>query len=243
MAYGERAAFKGLLQESAPTLAIEIGTGQGGSLRRIAATVEHVHALDRAEPSSELVAIPNVTFHTGDSHELLPRLLARLASDGANVDFVLVDGDHTPEGVRRDVEALMSSPAISRTVIALHDTANRDVRAGLEAIDYAAWPRLAWVDLDWVPGFVFCNGPSQGEAWGGLGIIVVDADGDLARREDVVARYAYPAASVLAEFGRIADLERRYAALTSSRSWRVTRPLRVVRRAVRSLAQSIDLFA
>ena len=51
----------------------------------------------------------NVTLHTGDSHELLPPFLAELAEQGRNVDFVIVDGDHSSEGVRRDLEDLLNS--------------------------------------------------------------------------------------------------------------------------------------
>ena len=113
MSYGERAALKGIIADLRPAVAIEIGTGDGGSLRRIAAASGHVHAFDRYQPSPELVALPNVTFHTGDSHEMLPRVLAQLADAGTNVELVLVDGDHTAEGVKRDVLDLLASPAIA----------------------------------------------------------------------------------------------------------------------------------
>ena len=154
MSPSERAAIKGLLGDCRPEIAIEIGTASGGSLLRIAQFAGEVHAFDLEAPRAEVAGLPNVTFHTGDSHALLPRLLARLADRGANVDFVLVDGDHSSEGVRRDVEDLLASKAIVDTLVVLHDTANREVRAGLDAIDYAAKPKVSWVDLDWLPGFV-----------------------------------------------------------------------------------------
>ena len=249
MSPGERAAIKGILSELQPAVAIEIGTGQGGSLRRIAASSGHVHAFDTSEPSAELVNLPNATFHTGDSHELLPRILGQLAEAGINVDFALVDGDHFADGVKRDIEDLLRSPAISRTLIVLHDTANQEVRAGLDAIDYQSWSKLVWVDLDWVPGFMFRAGPSRGEAWAGLGIMVVDEDrGSTAPAS--VAAYAYPTAELLAEKGgtcwggsellavddlrrRVADLERSQTALTNSLSWRLTRPLRSLKATLR----------
>jgi hypothetical protein len=251
MSPGERAAIKGILAELEPAVAIELGIGQGGSLRRIAAAAGHVHAFDVSAPAADLGALPNVTFHTGDSHQLLPRVLTELAEDGANVDFVLVDGDHSAEGVRRDVEDLLASPALSRTLIVLHDTANAEVRAGLNSIEYAAWPQLTWVDLDWIPGFRFREGPIRGEAWGGLGIMVADAEHGPAAGPAIVASYAYPAAAVLAAYssdarkgasngrdaqalrGRIAELERLQAQLTCSVSWRLTHPLRTLKRALR----------
>ncbi len=247
MSPGERAAVNGILTELDPEIAIEIGTGEGGSLRAIAARARRVHAFDVVRPAAELAALPNVTFHTGDSHELLPRVLEQLAEQNVNVDFVLVDGDHSAAGVRRDVEDLLSSPAISRSLIFLHDTANPDVRVGLDAIDFAAWPKLTWVDLDWVPGFVFREGPSQGEAWAGLGIMIADAENGTEAGPAEVAGYAYPVTACAAarpmedrqadsapERGealrqRVAELERAHAELVSSLSWRITRPLRALK--------------
>lgn len=193
MSPGERAALQGILAELSPRIAIEIGVAQGGSLRRISARTGHVHAFDLVAAPSGIAALDNVTFHIGDSHELLAEQLGRFTEQDVNVDFVLIDGDHSALGVRRDVEDLLGSPAVSRTLILVHDTANPEVRAGLDAIAFTDWPTLTWVDLDWVPGFVFREGPSRGEAWGGLGILVVDADqgGPVE-----VASYAYPATEV-----------------------------------------------
>lgn len=236
MSPGERAAIKGILAELAPEVAIEIGTAQGGSLRRIAEYAEHVHAFDTSEPPAELTILSNVTFHIGDSHELLPRVLMRLAEKATNVAFVLVDGDHFAEGVKRDIEDLLASPALSRTLIIVHDTANPEVRAGLDAIDYAAWPKLSWVDLDWIPGFVFRDGPSNGTAWAGLGLILLDAEHGPAAGPALVAHYAYPpGAQVNGQDAdelrrRIASLECSLTALTMSRSWRLTRPFRALRK-------------
>jgi hypothetical protein len=172
MAPGERAAIAGVLAELRPSLSIELGTAQGGSLRTIAAYSREVHSFDFAPEVADLPS--NVTLHVGDSHELLPRLLASLAADGRNVDFALVDGDHSPEGVRRDVLDLLGSPAVTDTVIVLHDTANAQVRAGLEAADVAVHPKVRLLDFALVelqrPGAVLM------EEWGGLGLIVVGPD-------------------------------------------------------------------
>ena len=195
MAPGERAAVKGLLFDVQPKLAIEVGTGSGGSLRRIAGAAEHVHAFDLEAPAADLSQLGNVTFHIGESHALLPTLLAELADMGATVDFVLVDGDHSAQGVRRDVEDLLSSPAITDTLIVLHDTANPEVRAGLDSVDYRSHPKVVWVDLDWVPGFMFREGPAINQAWGGLGVILIDADRGPAGT--VIAQYAHSTAALL----------------------------------------------
>jgi hypothetical protein len=175
MSMGERAALVGLLCDVKPELSIEIGTAEGGSLQRVAAHSKEVHSFDLVEPEPAARELPNVTFHTGDSHKLLPELLARLAEEGRNVDFALVDGDHSAGGVRQDMEDLFNSPAVSKTVIVMHDTMNEEVRRGLEDVRYGAWPKVAYVELDFVAGYLFRQPDLRNELWGGLGLVVVDA--------------------------------------------------------------------
>jgi hypothetical protein len=175
MTLGERSAMEGVLAQSEDRLAIEIGTAEGGSLRRIAAHADEVHSFDLVLPQVSLDEMPNVTLHTGDSHQLLPEVLEQFAEEGRNVDFVLVDGDHSADGVRSDLEDLLSSPAIADTVILIHDSMNEQVRSGLDAVRYAAHPKVAHVNLDFVPGYMFRDPDHRHELWGGLGLVVVDA--------------------------------------------------------------------
>lgn len=174
MSFGERAAVEGILSELKPALAIEVGSAEGAGLRRIAGHAGEVHSFDLVAPTiGDLPA--HVRLHTGDSHALLPQALAQFAAEDRNVDFALVDGDHSAAGVRRDVEALLSSPAVANTVIVAHDSANERVRTGLDAVPYNAFPKVAHVDLDFVPGYLGRD-RFPGELWGGLGVIVVAAD-------------------------------------------------------------------
>ena len=146
MAFGERAAIEGVVSQLRPHLAIEIGTAEGGSLERIAAHSAVVHAIDLT--GELLTEIPgNVEFHEGASQDVLPPLLASL-SGGDGVDFALVDGDHTSNGARSDLTALLDSPAVSEAVILVHDSFNPDVRAGIEDVDLVAHPKVVAFDLD-----------------------------------------------------------------------------------------------
>jgi len=176
MAPGERAAMEGLLADIQPRLAIEIGTAQGGSLERIAAHSEEVHTFD-FERQVDQAAFANVTFHYGDNHVLLPQLLAEFERAGRNVDFVLVDADHSSDGVRRDLEDLLRSGAVRETFVVLHDTMNEGVSSGLEAIDFNAYPKVIFCDL----GFVELDPHARGlrEIWGGLGLVICDERGRL----------------------------------------------------------------
>ncbi|HZR95943.1 MAG TPA: class I SAM-dependent methyltransferase [Gaiellaceae bacterium] len=176
MHYGERAALVGLLSVLRPELSIEIGTAGGGSLTHLAARSTRVHSFDI---SPDVLALeerfPNVTFHVGDSAETLPPLLDELERDGRNVDFVLVDGDHTRSGVRRDAEILLASAACAATAVVFHDTSNADVRAGLDDVGFEQHPKVAFVALDFVPGYVSREEARRFEVWNGLGLVILDA--------------------------------------------------------------------
>jgi Methyltransferase domain len=247
----ERAALKALLGELAPQVAIEIGTAAGGSLRRIAAASDHVHAFDLRAPDPSLAQLTNVTFHVGDSHELLPRVLKNLEEQNTKVDFVLVDGDHSADGVRRDIEDLLRSPVISQALILVHDSSNPEVRAGLDAVNYRDWGPVSWVDLDWLPGYVPRDRAMSGEPWAGLGLIVTRGEAAAEAGPAQIAEYAWPITELMARIGargledgygsheietlrtRVHDLEVAQAVLTNSKSWQITRPLRAARRALR----------
>ena len=182
MTFGERAALEGLLVRLRPELAIEIGTAEGGSTRCLPVTARRSTPFDLAHPEGLTDELPQVVTHPGDSHVLLPAFLERLAAAGRTVDFALVDGDHTAEGVRRDVEDLLASPAVRRTVIVAHDAGNEDVRAGLLATGFQDHPAVAFADLDFVTGHLSATGPFPGQLWGGLALIVVDEDATAAHR-------------------------------------------------------------
>jgi hypothetical protein len=171
MSFGERAALEGVLLQLRPKIALEVGSAAGGSLARIAAYSHSVHSFDLVLPADEVAALGNVTCHTGDSHKLLPATLASLAGRGCMVEFAFVDGDHTPEGAREDLSALLDSSATPSTVILLHDTANLDVRLGVE-LAIAAHAKIVYHELDFVPGREFAEGPFANQWWGGLGLVI-----------------------------------------------------------------------
>ncbi len=197
MSLGERAALEGVLAALKPRLAIEIGTAEGGSLRRIAEHSAEVHSFDLVDPDPEIAAIPHATFHAGDSHELLPAFLGELGDAGRQVDFVLVDGDHSAEGVRRDAEDLLASTAITSTVILFHDSANELVRAGIDAVDFDAHEKVVHVEPDFVAGSVFSAPELKNEIWGGLGLVLVDAGSARAPGTTAIQQRIVPTAQLL----------------------------------------------
>ncbi len=174
MTLGERAALEGVLAQLKPKLALEIGTSDGASLRRIAGYAEEVHCFAPATPQAPVGELPNVTLQTGDRRQLLPAQLERFAEQARNVDFVLVDGGDAAEGVRGDLEDLLSSAALADALILVHGLIDERVRAAVDAVPFGAFPKVAHVNLDFVPGQML-RSPARHELRGGLGLVIVDA--------------------------------------------------------------------
>lgn len=208
MSLGERAAVVGVLTQLEVSVAIEIGSMEGACLRHIAAHAAEVHSFDLDPP---MLPMPdNVVLHTGNSHDLLPQFLTELAKEERNVEFVMVDGDHSSEGVRQDLEDLLDSAAIARTVIVMHDTANETVRRGIDAVPFAAWPKVSYVDLDWVPGHLFAEAKLRNELWYGLGLVLVDSARSAYDSRPVYEQRYHPAARLLAEARELAVSEEQF---------------------------------
>ena len=91
-----------------------------------------------------------------------------------------------PRGARADLEALLGSEAVARTVILMHDSFSPLVRAGIEAANPSGHPRVLHASLDLIAGGVWGAGPFDGQLWGGFAIVVVgdrENDSDLARMQ------------------------------------------------------------
>jgi hypothetical protein len=241
MSFGERAAFEGLLSQSKPRLALEIGTYNGGSLRFLAAHCAHVHTFDLYDLVEDRTRFGNVTFHIGDSKLLVPKLLQQLETDRQELDFALIDGDHSAEGVRQDLINLLGSSATHSMLILLHDTMNVETRAGIERVGLSTHPNVVYHELDFIPGYEFVGGHFDGQVWGGLGLVITGdrrAEGYLdspaqSRYRDPFQRFH--SADWLSKELERAQSELRLSqhwleAIQSSLSWRLTAPLRVGKR-------------
>jgi hypothetical protein len=176
MSFGERAALEGILSQLKPTLAVEIGTAEGGSLERIAAHSAEVHSIDVTHDPVRRMLPPHAVFHTGSSADLLAPLLASFVTERRQVDFALVDGDHSYEGVRGDLVSLLDSPSTARSAILVHDTMNAEIRAGVESLHLDDYAKIVYYELDFVPGYMYHEGACSGAVWGGLGLVLTDVD-------------------------------------------------------------------
>ncbi len=160
MAYGERCALVGLLQGLKPRCAIEIGTNDGGSTIAVSQFAEKVWSLDiERKHSTDLERnLTNVEFITGPSRETLPALLRRIEREGDLLEFVLIDGDHSTEGAKTDVENVLRFQPAKPLFVLMHDSFNPDARRGIREVD---WSANAYMRSQCCPGKV---APSDGKS-------------------------------------------------------------------------------
>jgi hypothetical protein len=169
----EQMAIEHILSEIRPHRAVEVGTYKGGSLQILAHYCKYVESIDinPSIPSSLGPRFSNVTFHTGNSADLLPAALYASFESGEPVSFVLIDGDHSIEGVRRDINSLLGVPPSCEMVVLMHDAFNPDCRAGILSANWQLCPHVHEVEIDYIPGVYHQQAYDTAAArtmWGGF---------------------------------------------------------------------------
>ena len=176
----ERFALQGLLQRLNPELSIEIGTYRGGSLQVLSKFSQKVISVDIDPAVGRGLGgkFKNVEFISGDSTVLLPELISDLSAKGEKVGFVLIDGDHSAPGVKRDIESVLRLKPQGRVVILMHDSFNPECRSGMRMADWSGCPHVHFVELDFIPGIYHFNAHDTAEArsmWGGFACAILEA--------------------------------------------------------------------
>jgi hypothetical protein len=171
MGYTEIAYFEAILAQIKPQCAIEVGTETGATLAIIAKHAKKVVSIDidpRVKTTLE-GQFKNVVFITGSSHTALPEVLKRVAEMNTPIDFIFIDGDHSAEGVREDIEHVLNYRPKTRLVVMMHDSFNPECRRGILAADWQRSSYCHFVDVDFAPGVLHPDEPVRRQMWGGLG--------------------------------------------------------------------------
>lgn len=169
---GERATLLHLLSTLRPRVSIEIGTFRAGSLRPIAHYSGKTYTFD-IDPGQHRIAptFPTVEFVTGDTAVTLPPVIDGIMRRNEDLGFVLIDGSHEAVGVRHDIDTcLRFVPRSGPCVIAMHDSANPAVRAGILAAGWQDCLHAHALDVDFVPGFLHARKDIRNQFWGGVAV-------------------------------------------------------------------------
>lgn len=184
MTFAEKFALSGILSQRKPAVSIEVGTLNGGSLSVISHYSKKVYSID---PNPEVKSAlegrhKNVEFITGLSQQVLPDLIERLNSSEEEIGFVLIDGDHTEDGVRKDISEVLKCRPRSPLWLLMHDSFNPDCRRAMKSIDWKSNEFVHWVNYDFIPGFLSSIPGWEDQMWCGMALAYLDKDkrqGDL----------------------------------------------------------------
>jgi predicted O-methyltransferase YrrM len=175
----ELARLIALVRALRPHAVVEIGSFRGGTLAawcKLAAADAVLVSVDLPE-ESETPATPDdlrrrararqrVEVVRGDSQTDETRREVEAALGGREVDFLMIDADHSYDGVRRDFE--LYSPLVRNGgLVALHDIVEHTHRPEIDVARFWTEIRARYEHEEFVsPGREFGFGP-----WGGIGVL------------------------------------------------------------------------
>lgn len=154
MTDAERSALNSLLSELRPDCAIEVGTYKGGSLEIFAKYCRKVYSID-IDPyfrDNHALEFPNVDFIVGNSQNTLPALIQTLQTSGEQLGVVLIDADHSEQGVRRDLNNILKYRPVCPLYVIMHDSFNPGCRKGILTANWAENPHVHLVETDYIMG-------------------------------------------------------------------------------------------
>ena len=137
MTHAERLLLFTLTFTLRPSRYVEIGTLHGGSALIVCSAMDALDGDGRmacVDPRPQVSAenweklAHRATMITGFSPDVLPQARAAV---GGDFDLILIDGDHTRDGVIRDAEGILPFAAKGAKIL-FHDCHNADVREGID---------------------------------------------------------------------------------------------------------------
>ena len=182
--------FHALLSTLKPAVSLEIGTFQGQMFSLIS---QHSNLAISVDPDPSVrkklqPLHPNAEFITATSDDALPSLIQRFQQSDQPLEFIFLDGNHTKEFVRRDINNLLAYKPKTRTVLLMHDSFNADCRAGMLEANWRQCQHCHFVDLDFSCGVVHPNSEIRGQLWGGLGFALLLPE---LRKEELTIRQTH----------------------------------------------------
>ena len=175
MTWPERVALYALVFGMRPERLLEIGTNMGGSAMVIAAAMTDagIGRMICVDPAPVVASehrariAPRGEMLVGGSPEARPEA-ARMA--GGNFDFALIDGDHSHDGVVRDIEGVL--PVMTDTAFLLfHDVHYQPVQT---AIDEMLARHASLSDCGLVSRYAKPDEQHPGISWGGIRMLRFD---------------------------------------------------------------------
>lgn len=177
MSAAERIAMTGVLTRVKPKGALEVGVYHGGSLMLTSQFAQRVIGVDIDPQVRDRFNCPaNAEIWICDSETGIPNAFSYFDHSGIPVNFILVDADHSPSGIARDLGLILRYIPREPLVVLMHDSGNPGCRGGILSVDWESNPHLRELDIDFVPGQIqeHTVKHGRGEIWGGLALAYLD---------------------------------------------------------------------
>jgi cephalosporin hydroxylase len=182
----ELAPLLALLRRRSPRVVVEIGTARGGTFYawcRVAQADATIVSIDLAGgpygggyTSGDIASFrrygrPEQQLHfiQADSHDAGTRVRLEEILQGKKIDFLMIDGDHTYAGVRRDFE--MYAPLVGDgNPIAFHDILPHPLEQSCEVDQFWKEIRSRYRHVELIDPYR----DSLGRQYGGIGVLYWD---------------------------------------------------------------------
>jgi hypothetical protein len=138
---------------------------------------QRILAIDIDPAVRQRFTLPNnAELWIGSSADLIPRALNDFQKRELPLEYVLIDAEHSANGVERDINLVLQHRPTAPMVILIHDSGNPGCRAGILSAGWKANPYVHSVQCDFVPGQIIEHSikDGRGEVWGGLALAYLD---------------------------------------------------------------------
>lgn len=154
--------LKTLSEMQSNKIAVEIGSYDGGCLHAYVKLFDKVISIDLQNRSR----LKEVDYIIGDSQKALPLLKETIGGKNTKIDFLMIDGDHSYDGVKADFN-LYHKLVRKGGIIAFHDILDTELHRELFCrVD------LFWNEIKKDDRFISYE-IIDGNDWGGIGYLIV----------------------------------------------------------------------
>lgn len=154
--------LKAIVEMQNNKIAVEIGSYDGGCLHAYVKLFDKVVSIDLQNRSQ----LKDAYYIIGDSHNALPVLKEIIGGKNTKIDFLMIDGDHSYDGVRADF-SLYHRLVRKGGIIAFHDILDTPLHRELFCrVD------LFWNEIKKDDRFI-AHEIIDGNDWGGIGYLIV----------------------------------------------------------------------
>ncbi len=174
MTSAEKNALYNILNDLRPSVSIEIGTRFGGSLQVISRFSETVYSFDIDESVKKLKSkFKNVEFIIGDSMKEIPVFLSEFKKTDKNIEFILIDGDHSQTGIKTDIDNILKIIPKKDIYVMMHDSFNPYCRQGIINAKWHECPYVHDVQIDFIHGIFSPTVETDRCMWGGFALALL----------------------------------------------------------------------